>query len=76
MTRSVAACAAELRDRASRAVAEFEGMLIAEIVAGNVIAATPMAACGRVALSIACAAARSYVKPKLAVFAPHPEATT
>jgi hypothetical protein len=63
MTRLVAACAAELRGRAARIVADFEGILITEIAAGNIVAATPMAACGRVALSMACAAARSYVKP-------------
>ena len=50
---------ATLIDRASSAIATVENLLIAEIVAGNTIAGTPMAACGRVAFGMACAVARS-----------------
>jgi hypothetical protein len=50
-----------LFDRASAAFVEFENLLIAEIIAGNTITGTPAAACGRVALGIACAAARSLM---------------
>jgi len=50
-----------LLDRASDAFVEFENLLIAEIVAGNTISGTPAAACGRVALGVACAVARSLM---------------
>jgi hypothetical protein len=50
-----------LLDRASSAFVEFENLLIAEIIAGNTISGTPAAACGRVALGIACAVARSLM---------------
>jgi hypothetical protein len=46
-------------DYVSAALAEFEGLLIAEILAGNTITGTPAAACGRVAFGIACALVRS-----------------
>ncbi len=46
------------------AYATFEGLLIAELAAGNAIAGTPMAACGRVALGMACTFARSCVSLK------------
>ena len=39
--------------------------MINEIVAGNVIAITPMAACGRVVLGVACAVTRSYLRGQL-----------
>ena len=39
--------------------ATFETLLLAELAASNVIAGTPMAACGRVAFGMACALARS-----------------
>ena len=44
--------------------ATFEGLLLAELAAGNAIAGTPMAACGRVALGMACTLARSCISPK------------
>lgn len=50
--------------RANDAFATFEGMLIAEIAAGNANAGTPMAACGRVAFGIAWTAARTHILPK------------
>lgn len=50
--------------RASAAYATFETLLIAELAAGNAIAGTPMAACGRVALAMACTVARSCIGPK------------
>ena len=50
-----------LLDRASEAYASLEALLINEIAAGNVIASTPMAACGRVVLGVACAVTRSYL---------------
>ena len=49
-------------DRGRAALATFNDLLMAELVAGNAIAGTPMAACGRVALGIACAVARDLVK--------------
>ena len=52
----------QLLHRASAARAELERLLIAEISAGNTIAGTPMAACGRVALGVACAVARDVLK--------------
>lgn len=52
--------------RANDAFAALEGMLIAEIAAGNASAGTPIAACGRVAFSLAWAAARTHILPKLA----------
>ena len=55
---------ANLLDHASTALATFESLLIAEIAAGNTIAGTPMAACGRVAFGMACAMARSCLKPR------------
>jgi hypothetical protein len=48
-----------LLDRASAAFVEFENLLIAEIIAG--ISGPPVAACGRVALGVACAVARSLM---------------
>jgi hypothetical protein len=48
-------------DRASTARAELERLLIAEIVAGNTISGTPVAACGRVALGVACSVVRSLI---------------
>jgi hypothetical protein len=51
----------KLIDRANSAFVEFENLLIAEIVAGNTISGTPAAACGRVALGVACAVARSLM---------------
>jgi hypothetical protein len=50
-----------LLDRASAAFVEFENLLIAEIIAGNTISGPPVAACGRVALGVACAVARSLM---------------
>jgi hypothetical protein len=50
-----------LLDNASAAFVEFENLLIAEIIAGNTIAGSPAAACGRVALGVACAMARSLM---------------
>ena len=50
-----------LLDRASAAFVAFENLLIAEIIAGNMITGTPAAACGRVALGIACAVASSLM---------------
>jgi hypothetical protein len=50
-----------LLDRASAAFVEFENLLIAEIVAGNTISGPSVAACGRVALGVACAVARSLI---------------
>jgi hypothetical protein len=41
--------AGNLLARAIAAYATFETLLIAELAAGNMIAGTPMAACGRVA---------------------------
>ena len=55
-----------LLDRASEAYASLEALLINEIAAGNVIANTPMAACGRVVLGVACAVTRSYLRGQLA----------
>jgi hypothetical protein len=55
---------ANFLDHASTALATFESLLIAEIVAGNTIAGTPIAACGRVAFGMACAMARSCLKPR------------
>jgi hypothetical protein len=52
-----------LLDRAIAVYATFENLLIAELVAGNAIAGTPMAACGRVALGMACTLARSLTRP-------------
>ena len=49
-------------DRAKTAYMEFEVLLIDELVAGNAIAGTPMAACGRVAFGVACAVARDLLK--------------
>jgi hypothetical protein len=46
-------------DHVSAAFVEFENLLIAEIIAGNTIAGSPVAACGRVAFGMACAIARS-----------------
>jgi orotate phosphoribosyltransferase len=57
-----AAPAANLLARAIAAYATFEGLLVAELVAGNAIGGTPMAACGRVALGMACTLARSFAK--------------
>jgi hypothetical protein len=51
----------KLLDNASAAFVEFENLLIAEIIAGNTIAGSPAAACGRVALGVACAMARSLM---------------
>jgi hypothetical protein len=51
----------KLIDRANSAFVELENLLIAEIVAGNTISGTPAAACGRVALGVACAVARSLM---------------
>ena len=48
-----------LLDHVSAAFAEFENLLIAEIIAGNTIAGSPAAVCGRVAFGMACAFARS-----------------
>ena len=56
--------AANLLARAIAVYATFESLLIAELVAGNAIAGTPMAACGRVAFGMACAFARSLTSPK------------
>jgi hypothetical protein len=55
--------AGNLLARAIAAYATFETLLIAELAAGNMIAGTPMAACGRVAFGMACAMARSCLKP-------------
>jgi hypothetical protein len=54
-------------DRAKTAYVEFEVLLIDELVAGNAIASTPMAACGRVAFGMACAVARDLIKRSSAV---------
>ena len=54
-----------LLDRASEAYASLEAMMINEIVAGNVIAVTPMAACGRVVLGVTCAVTRSYLRGRM-----------
>ena len=51
----------KLIDRANSAFVEFENLLIAEIVAGNTISGTPLAACGRAALGVACAMTRSLI---------------
>jgi hypothetical protein len=51
----------KLFDRANSAFVEFANLLIAEIIAGNTITGTPVAACGRVALGVACAVARSLM---------------
>ena len=51
----------KLIDRANSVFVEFENLLIAEIVAGNTISGTPAAACGRVALGVAWAVARSLM---------------
>jgi hypothetical protein len=51
----------KLIDRANSAFVEFENLLIAEIVAGNTISGTPLAACGRVALGVACAMTRLLI---------------
>jgi hypothetical protein len=56
-----AVCDTAGRTRASGAYASLEALLINEIVAGNVIASTPMAACGRVVPGVACAVTRSYL---------------
>jgi len=56
--------AANLLARAIAVYATFETLLLAELAAGNAIAGTPMAACGRVALGMACALARSRINPK------------
>jgi len=56
--------AANLLARATAIYASFETLLIAELVAGNAIAGTPMAACGRVALGMACTFARSLASSK------------
>ena len=54
----------KLLDNASAAFVEFENLLIAEIIAGNTIAGSPAAVCGRVAFGMACAFARSInVRP-------------
>ena len=45
-------------DRGRAALATVNELLIAELAAGNGIAGTPTAACGRVALGIACALMR------------------
>ena len=45
-------------DHVSGAFAQFENLLIAEIIAGNTIAGSPAAVCGRVAFGMACAIAR------------------
>jgi hypothetical protein len=66
---------ANLMVRANDAFAAFEGMLIAEIAAGNANAGTPMAACGRVAFGIAWAAARTHILPKLSGLALQDEAS-
>jgi hypothetical protein len=57
-------------DRVNDAYATLQTIVITEIAAGNIAVSTPVAVCGRVALSVACAAARSYIKPRLSVFAP------
>jgi hypothetical protein len=62
--------------RANDAFAAVEGMLIAEIAAGNANAGTPLAACGRVAFGIAWAAARTHILPKLSEIAPLVQAET
>jgi hypothetical protein len=54
-----------LLDRASAAFVEFENLLIVEIIAGNAISGPPVAACGRVALGVACAVARSLMAKHL-----------
>ena len=64
MDNSAVLPAASLLTRAIAAYATFENLLIAELVAGNAIAGTPMAACGRVALGMACTLARSCINPK------------
>ena len=51
----------KLIDRANSAFVEFENLLIAEIVAGNTISGTPLAACGRAALGVACAMTRLLI---------------
>ena len=51
--------------RANDAFTTLEGMLIAEIAAGNANAGTPMAAVSRVAFGIAWTAVRVHVLPKL-----------
>jgi hypothetical protein len=56
--------AANLLARATAIYASFENLLIAELVSGNAIAGTPMAACGRVVLGMACTFARSLTSPK------------
>jgi hypothetical protein len=56
---------ANLMVRANDTFAAFEGMLIAEIAAGNANTGTPMAACGRVAFGIAWSAMRTHILPKL-----------
>jgi len=44
--------------------ATFETLLVAELAAGNAMAGTPMAACGRVAFGMVCTLARSCIGPK------------
>ena len=61
--------------RANDAYAALEGMLIAEIAAGNANAGTPMAACGRIAFGLAWTAARTHILPRLVPLVegePHP----
>jgi hypothetical protein len=54
---------ANLLARVTAVYAAFENLLIAELVAGNAIAGTPMAACGRVALGMVCTLARLLTSP-------------
>jgi hypothetical protein len=61
--------AANLLARATAIYACFETLLIGELVAGNAIAGTPMAACGRVALGMACTFVRSLGSSKPATLA-------
>ena len=57
---------AKLFGRASATYTTFEILLIDELVAGNAIAGTPLAACGRVALGMACAVARDLLSKSAA----------
>ena len=47
-----------LLDHISVAFVEFENLLIAEIIAGNIIAGSPVAVCGRIAFGMAWAVMR------------------
>jgi hypothetical protein len=51
-------------DRGRAALATFNDLLMAELVAGNAIAGTPAAACGRLALALACALMRECLDTK------------